>query len=85
MSDDVIPQRVRSIMSKLFGVAETEITATSSQDTIEKWDSHGHMNLVVALEEEFGITLADEQILEMLNFPLVCEVVKESVGAQPVG
>ena len=75
-----IEDRVRTIMSKLFGVDERDITPTSSQDTIDKWDSHGQMNLVVALEEEFAITLADEQILELLSFQLVCQVVKQLCG-----
>ena len=77
-----IQARVRSIMSKVFGVDEGEITPDASQDTLEKWDSLRHMNLIVALEEEFGITLQDEQVLELLNYALVCEVVKEALAAR---
>jgi acyl carrier protein len=69
-------------MSKVFGIGEAEISAASSQDTVEKWDSLGHMNLVVALEEEFGFTFKDEQVVELLNYALICEVVKESLGGR---
>lgn len=60
-----------------FGVGVDEIGDTSSQDDIPKWDSLGHLNLVVALEEEFNIQLSDDQIVELLNYKLIFETIKE--------
>jgi len=68
------------VMSKVFGVNESEIDENSSQDTVLKWDSLGHLNLVVALEEEFSIQLSDEQVLELLNYKLVYLTVKDLVS-----
>ena len=75
-----IEDRVRAIMATVFGVEPSEIVETTSQDTLAKWDSLRQMNLIVALEEEFNITLGDEQVLELLTFPLVCTVIKEATG-----
>ena len=77
MEDLAIQQRVKATMSKVFGVEVSEINDLSSQDTIEKWDSLGHFNLVVALEEEFQIQLNDSQIVELLNYKLIVTTVKE--------
>jgi acyl carrier protein len=37
------------------------------------------MNLVIALEEEFGVNFPEDKIVEMLNYPLIVHVVKEVI------
>jgi hypothetical protein len=37
------------------------------------------LNLVTAIEEEFGIKIEDEQITRMLNFKLTVKIVKKSM------
>jgi len=49
----------------------------ASPDTIENWDSLRHMNLVLALEEEFGIELTDDQTVEIMSYPLIKIVLGE--------
>jgi len=68
-------------MSDVFLVDIGEINENSSPDTIPQWDSIGHLNLVTAIEEEFGIKIEDDQITQMLNFKLVVEIIKESQQA----
>lgn len=71
--------RVKKILSQLFNVPIDSINENSSADTIPAWTSLAHMNLVVALEEEFGVSFNDEQIIEMLNYPLVVITIKEAL------
>ena len=72
-------EKIKQIMSDIFFINISDITENSSQDTIENWDSIGNLNLVTALEEEFEINFTDDQIIEMLNFKLVCEITKEVI------
>jgi acyl carrier protein len=72
-------EKIKQIMSDIFFINTSDITENSSQDTIENWDSIGNLNLVTALEEEFEILFTDDQIIEMLNFKLVCEITKEAI------
>jgi acyl carrier protein len=74
-------ERVKKIMADVFLLDVSEITENSSPDSIPQWDSIGHLNLVTAIEEEFGIKIEDEQITQMLNFKLVVEIIKESQQA----
>ena len=37
------------------------LTEDSSSDTLPQWDSLRHMNLVLALEDEFGVSIPDEE------------------------
>lgn len=56
-----------------------DIDDGTSTDTLAKWTSLAHMNLIVALEEEFGVNFTDEQMIEMLSYPLVVLTVKEAL------
>ena len=74
--DDSIEVRIKNVMSAVFAIPVNKIKGNASPDTIESWDSLKHMNLVVALEEEFGMEFSDDEILEMMNYPLIIEVLK---------
>jgi len=68
--------RIKKVMSAVFEISVEEINEKSSPDTIESWDSLKHMNLVVALEEEFGIVYEDNELVELLNYSLICNIIK---------
>ena len=56
---------VQSVASDILGVATAKLTADSSPHTVESWDSVQHLNLVLALEEKFGVQLSPEEIEQM--------------------
>ena len=58
--------KVKEILMNLFDLEFVD--ETCSQETCEKWDSMGQLNLVVELETEFDITLEPEEIGEMRSF-----------------
>lgn len=69
-------QRVFKVVGQVMGIPPEQITDESSPDTIKEWDSLRHMNLILALEEEFGVNFSDEQIVELLNVGLIVETVR---------
>lgn len=73
-----IESRVKKVLSNVFGIEQQQINEESSQDTIENWNSLGHMNLIIALEEEFSLSFRDEQVIEMLSYPLILCVLREA-------
>jgi acyl carrier protein len=56
--------RIKKVMSDVFDIDIESINNDSSPDNIENWDSLKHMNLIVALEEEFEIEFDDEAIVD---------------------
>lgn len=60
-------------MKEVFGIED--IDETCSQKTCEKWDSMAQLNLVLELEDAFGISLEPEEIGEMTSFETVCQMV----------
>jgi acyl carrier protein len=73
--DDSIKVRIKNVMGAVFDIPVYQIKDNSSADTIESWDSLKHINLVVSLEEEFQVEFTEDEILEMLNFMLIKEII----------
>ena len=74
-------EQVKSIASDIFGVPTDKITAESSPETIENWDSMQHLNLVLAVEEKFGVQLSPEDIEQMKNIGAVAKLVEKLQSA----
>lgn len=70
-------EKVLEILKNLF---ELDIVdKTCSQETCEKWDSMGQLNLVVELESEFDVTLEPEEIGELKSFNDIIRILKTKV------
>ena len=70
-------QKLKQIISSVFKVDISTINNETSPDSIESWDSLNHLNLVLALEEGFQVTFTEEQTVEILNYELIVETLKE--------
>ena len=74
-------EQVRGIASDILGVPAGKITVASSPETIESWDSMQHLNLVLAIEERFGVQLSPEEIEQMNTIGLVAALVEKKVSS----
>ncbi|HEY1952399.1 MAG TPA: acyl carrier protein [Gemmatimonadaceae bacterium] len=70
--------KLKQVMGDVFAVTPDSIDDSASVDTVEKWDSLNHLTLVLALEEAFNVSFTEEQIVEMLNYPLLKAVLEEN-------
>ena len=68
--------RIKQVMSNVFNLDINSINSMSSPDNIENWDSLKHMNLVIALEEEFKVEFDDEEIADSMNCALILNIIK---------
>jgi acyl carrier protein len=69
--------RVQMVMADMFHVPVEQITEEFSPDNVEAWDSLQHLNLVLALEQEFGVQFTPEEIEQLLSAALVAELLEE--------
>jgi acyl carrier protein len=74
-------EQVQNVASDIFGIPANQITAESSPETIDNWDSMQHLNLVLAIEEKFGVQLDPEDIEEMKNIGAVAALVEKLQSA----
>lgn len=72
--------KIKQIIADVFSVEVNEINENTSPESIDNWDSLGHMNLVTALEEELEISFDNDEIIEMMNFKLIMLIVSEKLN-----
>lgn len=78
MSESAQPiNRLYQVFSDVLGVSVQEINEDSSPDTIASWDSMTHINLVLALEAEFHVSLSPEDAMEILSVKLARIILTE--------
>ena len=67
-------ERLLAVMRRVF---ETPCLDTDcSQTNCKKWDSMNHLNLIVELEIEFGVSFEPEEIARMVDYAAVREILK---------
>lgn len=71
---------LKQIIARVLQVSPDSVTDESSSRTLPQWDSMGHMNVVMALENEFRVRFTVNEILEMRDIPAVRRVL---LGRQP--
>ena len=49
---------VEEIIAETFEIPADKIKDSSSKTTLADWDSMGHIHLMVALEDEYGLTIS---------------------------
>jgi len=81
MSTTEIEGRLREILASVLEVPVERIPEDASTDTIEAWDSLAHMNLILAVEDAFGVTIPDEEAADLTSIPLLRLVVSELTEA----
>lgn len=77
MSVDSIEERVRAILADVFGLETEAIGQETSAETVEGWDSLQQLTVVLALEEEFGIELDDEDTVTAVTFSSITAIVRD--------
>jgi len=78
MNEDTL----KSIIATMLNVDPSIIDESSSMDSISSWDSLRHMNLVLALEEEFKITIPDDDAANITSYKLIKLVLEDLLTAQ---
>jgi acyl carrier protein len=68
--------RLRQTMAAVLGVPAEALHDDASPETVADWDSMGHLNLVMALESEFGVSLSVEEVLEMRDVAAIRRVLQ---------
>jgi acyl carrier protein len=72
--------RLCRIAADVLEVPQDRIRADSSTETVESWDSVHHLNLVLALEQEFNLQFEPEEIDEMNSIERILTVLENKLN-----
>lgn len=68
MEKDVI-----KIISEVLEVQESKISINTGIGDIPEWDSIKQMQIIISLEEEYGIEFSEDDLVEANNVKKLCE------------
>lgn len=71
--------KLKSTIAAILEIDESSIDQNTSMDNVENWDSIRHMDLILAIEEEFGVSVPDEEAADLTSYPLIKLVVGDLI------
>jgi acyl carrier protein len=69
--DMALLEQIQALLAEIFETAAEEISVETQFGDLPKWDSMGHMDLMVALEGQFGLQISAESISELIAVPAI--------------
>jgi acyl carrier protein len=73
----MVEDKVKEILAKLFGLNIATLSDHTSPDNVEKWDSLGHLNLIMELERVFNIHILPEDITKMTSLKAIKDIISK--------
>ena len=65
------------IFIKCFSLDKNKLKKDVKYNSVPKWDSVGHMNMIAKLEEEFKISMEMDDIIDFSSFKTGIKILKK--------
>jgi acyl carrier protein len=65
MDNKNLKDNIIKIAADIFSVEQSEINLSSKQEDFENWDSMGHLNLIMSIEEKLNVKFRSTDVMEM--------------------
>ena len=75
-----VKERLVPIFEKVFDVDADEFKPELTPEDVLRWDSLGHMTLVMELEDAFGVHFEVDEITEMTSAGKIIEMLQAKVA-----
>ncbi len=77
MEREAIFDRLNKVFRTIFDDENITVNEETTSDDIEDWDSLEHINLIVAIEQEFGIKFSMGEVTNMKNVGDMVNIIME--------
>jgi acyl carrier protein len=71
MSSQQVPSSLRDILADILEVSPEQVTPELGVGTVESWDSFRHLQVILAVEGEYGVQLDPQRIPELTTVALI--------------
>ena len=83
MSSQPLPSSLRDTLADVLEVSPEEVTPETTAEQVESWDSFRHLQIILALEGEYGVQFDPQRVPELTSVALLQqELVKKGVTLQ---
>jgi acyl carrier protein len=69
--------KIQTVLAQALRVEVTDISPETAFGDLPQWDSLGHMELMILLEEHFGVEINADTITELISVQAIYEHVAE--------
>jgi acyl carrier protein len=73
-----LTDQVRGLLAEALQVPVEMVSAGLSFGDLPQWDSMGHMEVMVQLEERFGVEISADTIAALTSVEAICAYLKEN-------
>jgi acyl carrier protein len=73
-------ERLKYVVADVFDCALEDVPDDGDPDTLEGWDSLRHLEMMLALEAEFGVRIPAETMLELGSLQRIEEYLRVHVA-----
>lgn len=77
MSREDIFERLNMVFREVFDDESICVNDETTSEDIEDWDSFEHINLIVAVEDEFGMKIPMGKVVTMKNVGEMVDIILE--------
>jgi acyl carrier protein len=77
MDREDVYERLNMVFREVFDDETIELTDDTTADDVDGWDSFEHINLVVAVEEEFSFKIPMGKVVTMQNVGEMVDIIME--------
>ncbi|HEX4143244.1 MAG TPA: acyl carrier protein [Pirellulales bacterium] len=71
-----VEQRTCQVVAEVFGLPVEQVTLATSHETLEDWDSLNVLNVLMAIEGEFDVTVDPEEASEFVSVQRIVTVLQ---------
>lgn len=76
---------VADVVAATFGIPASTVTDALAFHQAREWDSVNHLSLMLSLEEAFGLTFDDDELVEMTSVGAIRGALRQRGALQPTG
>ena len=80
MSREEIFEKLNEVFRYVFGDEVIEVGEETTAADIDGWDSLEHINLIAAVEQEFGVKFTMGQVVTMKNVGEMARLIEEKLA-----
>ena len=70
-------KKLKNIFSDIFKIKISKINNKINITNLPAWDSLNHANLIIAVEQEFGVRFKSDEISELSSFEKISKILKK--------
>lgn len=70
-------EKYNNIFKECFNVNDEQLNESLVYNTIEEWDSVGHMAMIAELEDVFDIMLETDDVIEFSSYTIGIDILKK--------